>query len=237
MKKIYKEFKLSTVSLKNASTVKLIIALITIGGLYAYISMPREAFPDVAAPEVFVSTPYPGNSAEDIENLITRPLEKEFKKINGIDEIKSTSKSGYSSIDVKFNFDVDPDKALADVKDKIDDAMGKKEWPTDLPQDPMAMKLDISELKPIMNVNISGDYTPEKLKEFAEYLQDKIEQLPQISAADIRGVQDKEVEVAVDLNKMISRNISFGSIEQAIQNENLTISAGDLKENGVRRNV
>lgn len=237
MKKIYKEFKLSTVSLKNASTVKLIIALITIGGLYAYISMPREAFPDVAAPEVFVSTPYPGNSAEDIENLITRPLEKEFKKINGIDEIKSTSKSGYSSIDVKFNFDVDPDKALADVKDKIDDAMGKKEWPTDLPQDPMAMKLDISELKPIMNVNISGDYTPEKLKEFAEFLQDKIEQLPQISAADIRGVQDKEVEVAVDLNKMISRNISFGSIEQAIQNENLTISAGDLKENGVRRNV
>jgi len=237
MKKIYKSFALSTGALKNANTVKLIIALLTFGGLFAYISMPREAFPDVAAPEVFVTTPYPGNSAEDIENLITRPLETEFKKIKGIDEIKSTSKAGFSSIDVKFTFDVDPDKALSDVKDKIDEAMGDKEWPKDLPQDPKSMKLDISELKPIMNVNISGDYTPDRLKKFAEYLQDKIEQLPQISAADIRGVQDKEVEVAVDLNQMISRNISFGNIERAIKNENLTISAGDIKEGGIRRNV
>jgi multidrug efflux pump subunit AcrB len=237
MKKIYKQFGLSTGALKNVNTVKLLIALLTIGGLYSYLNMPREAFPDVAAPEVFVTTPYPGNSAEDIENLITRPLETEFKKISGIDEIKSTSKAGFSSIDVKFTFDVDPDKALADVKDKIDDAMGDKEWPSDLPQDPKAMKLDFSELKPIMNVNISGDYKAEKLKKFAEYLQDKIEQLPQISAADIRGVQDKEVEISVDLNQMVSRNISFNNIEQAVKNENLTISAGDIKEGGIRRNV
>jgi len=237
MKKIYKEFGLSTAALKNANTVKLIIALLTIGGLYAYVNMPREAFPDVAAPEVFVTTPYPGNSAEDIENLITRPLETEFKKIEGIDEIKSTSEAGFSSIDIKFTFDVDPDKALSDVKDKIDEAMGDQEWPTDLPQDPKAIKLDFSELKPIMNVNISGDYTADRLKKFAEYLQDEIEQLPQISAADIRGVQDKEVEVAVDLNNMLSRNINFTNIEEAIKNENLTISAGDIKEGGIRRNV
>ncbi len=237
MKKLYKQFSLSTASLKNSNTVKLVIALLSMGGLYAYLHMPREAFPDVAAPEVFVTTPYPGNSAEDVENLITRPLETEFKKIKGIDEIKSTSKAGFSSIDVKFTFDVDPDKALADVKDKIDVAKGDKEWPKDLPQDPGAMKLDFSELKPIMNVNISGDYTPEKLKKFAEYLQDQIEQLPQISAADIRGVQDKEVEIAVDLNQMISRNISFNNLEQAIKNENLTISAGDIKEGGIRRNL
>ncbi len=237
MKKLHKTFALSTAALKNDNTVKLVILLLTIGGLFSYIKMPREAFPDVAAPEVFVTTPYPGNSAEDIESLITRPLEKEFKKISGIDEIKSTSKSGFSSIDVKFTFDVDPDKALEDVKDKIDDAMGDRDWPKDLPQNPHAMKLDFSELKPIMNVNISGDYTASKLKKFAEYLQDKIEQLPQISAADIRGVQDKEVEVAVDLNEMLSRDISFNNIERTIKNENLTISAGDLKENGVRRNV
>jgi len=237
MKKLYKQFALSTAALKNANTVKLVIALLTIGGLMSYISMPREAFPDVAAPEVFVTTPYPGNSAEDIENLVTRPLETEFKKIKGIDEIKSTSKAGFSSIDVKFTFDVDPDQALADVKDKIDDAMGNKEWPNDLPQDPHAMKLDFSELKPIMNVNISGDYPAGELKKYAEYLQDKIEQLPQISAADIRGVQDKEVEIAVDLNQMISRNISFNNIEQAVKNENLTISAGDIKEGGISRNV
>ena len=236
-KKIYKQFSLSTLALKNDNTVKLIIALLTIGGLLSYINMPREAFPDVAAPEVFITTPYPGNSAEDIENLITRPLETEFKKITGVDEIKSTSKSGFSSIDVKFTFDIDPDKALEDVKDKIDDAMGDVDWPKDLPRNPRAMKLDFSELKPIMNVNISGDFTSQKLKKFAEYLQDKIEQLPQISAADIRGVQDKEVEIAVDLNEMVARNISFNSIEQSIRNENMTISAGDIKEGGIRRNV
>ncbi len=237
MKKLYKTFGISTLSLKNDNTVKLIIFLLTVGGLYSYLSMPRAALPDVAAPEVFVSTPYPGNSAEDIENLITIPLEKEFKKIRGIDEIKSTSKAGFSSIDVKFTFDVDPDKALEDVKDKIDDVMGDRDWPKDLPQNPRAMKLDFSEMRPIMNVNISGDYSPSQLKKYAEFLQDKIEQLPQISAADIRGVQDKEVEVSVDLNEMLSRNISFGNIERAIKNENLTISAGDIKENGVRRNV
>ena len=237
MKKLYKTFGISTLSLKNDNTVKLIILLLAVGGLVSYLGMPRAALPDVAAPEVFVSTPYPGNSAEDIENLITIPLEKEFKKISGIDEIKSTSKAGFSSIDVKFIFDVDPDKALDDIKDKIDDVIGDRDWPKDLPQNPRAMKLDFSEMRPIMNVNISGDYTPSKLKKFAEFLQDKIEQLPQISAADIRGVQDKEVEVAVDLNEMLSRNISFGNIERAIKNENLTISAGDIKENGVRRNV
>ncbi len=237
MKKIYKQFALSTASLKNANTVKLIIVLLSIGGLYAYLSMPREAFPDVAAPEVFITTPYPGNSAEDVENLITAPLETEFKKIKGIDEIKSTSKSGFSSIDIKFTFDIDPDQALSDVKDKIDIVKGDPEWPADLPQDPVAVKLDFSELKPIMNINISGDYTADELKKYAEYLQDQIEQLPQISAADIRGVQDKEVEIAVDLNQMISRNISFGNIEQAVVNENLTISAGDVKEGGIRRNL
>ncbi len=236
-KQIYKEFLLSTAALKNSNTVKVIIALLTFGGLFAYINMPREAFPDVAAPEVFVSTPYPGNSAEDIESLITNPLEKEFKKISGIDEIKSTSQAGFSSIDVKFTFDVDPDKALSDIKDKIDDAMGKPEWPKDLPQNPKAKKLDFSEMKPIMNINIAGDFPQDELKKYAEYLQDKIEQLPQISAADIRGAQDKEVEVAVDLNQMLARNISFSNIEQSIRNENLTISAGEIKEGGIRRNV
>jgi len=237
MKKIYKHFGLSTLALKNKNTVLLLTILLTIGGFYSYVNMSRESFPDVASPEVFVSTPYPGNSSEDVENLITRPLELEFNKIDGIDEIKSTSKSGFSSIDIKFTFDVDPDKALSDVKDKIDIVTGDKEWPTDLPQDPSAMKLDLSELKPIMNINLSGDFPPEKLKEYAEYLKEKIETLPQISAANIRGVQDKEVEISVDLNKMLSRNISFNNIEEAVKYENLTMSAGDIKEGGVNRNL
>ncbi len=237
MKKIYKTFGLTEWALKNESTVKVIIAILTIGGLLAYVGMPRESFPDVAQPEVFVTTPYPGNSAEDIENLISHPLELEFKTIKGVDEIKSVSKPGFSSIDIKFLSNVDPDKALADVKDKIDEVTADKDWPSDIPSDPKAMKMDLSELKPIMNVNISGNYSPQELKKFAEYLQDKIEQLPEISAADIRGVQDREVEVAVDLNEMVSRNINFQNIENAIKNNNLSISAGDIKEGGVKRSL
>ncbi len=237
MKKIYKTFGITEWALKNESTVKVIIALLTVGGLMAYIGMPRESFPDVAQPEVFVTTPYPGNSAEDIENLITHPLELELKKIKGVDEIKSISKPGFSSIDIKFLSHVDPDKALDDVKDKIDEVTADKDWPSDVPSDPKAVKMDLSELKPIMNINISGNYSSAELKKFAEYLQDKIEQLPEISAADIRGVQDREVEVAVDLNEMISRNINFQNIENAIKNNNLNVSAGEIKEGGVKRNL
>ncbi len=237
MKKIYKTFGLTNWALKNYNTVKLLIGIIAVGGLIAYIGLPRESFPTVSAPEVFVSTPYPGNTPQDIESLITRPLELEIKKIKGVDEITSVSSSGFSSIDVKFKFDVDPDKALADVKDKIDDVTAGKDWPSDVPSDPKAIKLDFSEMMPIMNINISGDYPPDKLKKMAETLQDEIEQLPQISSADIRGVQDKEVEVAVDLNEMIARNITFNNITRAIKNENLNISAGEIKEGTVKRHV
>jgi len=236
-KKIFKEFPLTNFALRSYNTVKVLIAILTIGGLAAYISMPRESLPNVASPEVFVSTPYPGNSAEDIEALITRPLELELKKITGVDEIKSTSKNGFSSIDVKFHYEVDPDKALADVKDKIDDVIATKDWPSDVPSNPKAIKLNFSEMMPIMNINISGDYKPSELKKWAEILQDRIEQLPEISAADIRGVQDKEVEVAVDLNEMIARNVNFQNIETAIKNNNLNVSAGDVVEDGIRRNL
>ncbi len=236
-KKIFKEFGLTNFALRSYNTVKVLIAILFIGGLMAYIDMPRESLPTVAAPEVFISTPYPGNSAEDIESLITRPLELELKKISGVDEIKSTSKSGFSSIDIKFHTDVNPDKALSDVKDKIDDVTADKEWPSDVPSKPKAMKLDFSEMLPIMNINISGNYKPSDLKKWAEILQDKIEQLPEISAADIRGIQEKEVEVAVDLNEMISRNINFHNIENAIKNNNLNISAGEITEDGIKRNI
>jgi len=237
MKKIFKEFGLTNWALKNYNTVKVLMLILIVGGTYAYIDMPRESFPDVASPEVFVTTPYPGNSAEDVENLITHPLELEFKKIKGVDEITSTSTAGFSSIDIKFKFDKDPDEALADVKDKIDEVTASSEWPNDVPADPKAFKLDFSEMKPIMNVNISGNYPSDELERYAEMLQDEIEQLPQISAADIRGVQDKEVEVAVDLNEMLSRNISFQNIEMAIKNNNLNVSAGEIKEGDVRRNL
>jgi len=220
MSKVLKEFKLSTWSINNKMTVFVIIGMIFLAGIFSYQSMPREAFPEIVVPEIFVSTAYPGNSAIDIEKLITRPLEKEINGISGVDEITSTSIEGFSSIKITFDFSVTPTEALRKVKDKVDAAKSDKDFPKDLPSDPTVKELNFAELMPIMNINLSGDFSMDELKEFGEYLEDEIEKVPEISKVEIRGIQ-----------------ISFNDIAQAIQNENMTVSGGDLLENGLRRNV
>jgi len=232
-----KEFKISTWSIYNKMTVFVIIAMIFIAGIFSYTSMPREAFPEIVVPEIYVSTPYPGNSALDIEKLVTRPLEKEINGISGVDEIISTSIEGFSTIQVKFDFSMSPTEALRKVKDKVDAATSDKDFPKDLPADPNVQELNFAELMPIMNINLSGDFSMDQLKEYGEYLEEEIEKVPEISKVDIRGIQDKEIEISVDLYKMETSQISFNDIALAIQNENMTVSGGDLLENGIRRNV
>lgn len=232
-----KEFKISTWSIHNKMTVYVIIVMIFVAGIFSYVNMPREAFPEIVVPEIYVSTPYPGNSALDIEKLITRPLEKEINGISGVDDIISTSIEGFSTIQVKFDFSTTPTEALRKVKDKVDAATSDKDFPKDLPADPNVQELNFAELMPIMNINLSGDFSMDKLKEFGEYLEEEIEKVPEISKVDIRGIQDKEVEISVDLYKMETSKISFNDIAMAIQNENMTVSGGDLLENGIRRNV
>jgi len=232
-----REFSLSTASINNRMTVIVITVIMVIAGLVAYINMPRESFPEVVIPQIYVGTPYPGNSPVDIEKLITRPLEKEIGSISGIDKMTSTSVEGYSTIFIEFDFSVTPDEALRKVKDKVDVAMGDPEFPRDLPADPNVFEMNISELTPVMNINLSGDFSIDQLNEYAEYLEDRIEKLGEITEVDIRGVQDKELKVNVDLFKMQSNEINFNDIAGAIQNENVTISAGNMLEGGMRRTV
>ena len=235
--KKFKEFKLSSWAISNKSTVAVITFIVVLGGLLSYISMPRENFPEIIVPQIYVATPYPGNSALDVEKLITKRLEKEINAITGIDKITSNSIQGYSSIKVEFNFDITPSEALLKVKDRVDIAMADKDFPKDLPSEPSVTEVNFSELKPIMNINISGDFSMDQLKDYAEYLEDEIESLTEISGVDIRGVQEKELEVAIDLYKMQASKISFTDIENAIAFENQSISSGDILEDGTRRNV
>ncbi len=234
---ILKEFKLSSWSIRNKMTVYVLIFIILLAGLTSYLGMPREAFPEVSAPEIYITTPYPGNSALDIEKLLTRPMEKKINGISEVDDILSNSLEGYSTIDVKFDFSVTPDQALRKVKDKVDEAKADKNFPKDLPADPNVFKLNFAEMMPIMNINLSGNFSMDQLKKYADYLQDKIEALPEISEVDIRGVQDKEMEVSLNLHKMELLKLNFNDIATAIKNENVTISAGELKEGGMVRNV
>jgi len=233
-KLLIRDFKITTLALKNKNTVYLIAILLLVFGVISYVTMPKELFPEINFPTVFVQTVYPGNSPEDIENLITRPLENELQTVKGIKTLKSNSLQDFSMVFVEFNTNVDIKSALLDVKDAIDKA--KSKLPTDMISDPTAMNFDFNSL-PILNVNLSGDYSIVQLKNFAEYLKDEIERVNEISKVDISGVDDRKILVEVDLPKMEALGISFTSIENIMRMENMSMSGGEVKIGKTRRSV
>jgi multidrug efflux pump subunit AcrB len=233
-KKTQREFKLTTAALKNRNTIFLLTAVIIIFGTISYRNLPKELFPEIVLPTVLVNTIYPGNPPLDIENLITRPIEKEVESVKGIKEIRSTSTQDASLIFVEFNTDVDIKTALQDVKDAVDKA--KSELPNDLLLDPSVEDIDFSEF-PIININLSGDYSIEELKGYAEYLEDRIESVGEISKVEIRGVDEREIKVNVDLLKLEAYELTFDDLEFAIAQENVSISGGEIKLGDTRRSV
>lgn len=233
-KQIIREFGLSSLSINNRTSVIIITFIIVIMGLYSYLTIPKESFPEVVIPTIYVGTPYPGNSPIDMENLITRPIEKELKSISGIKDITSTSVQDYSTIIVEFNPEEDIPKALQDVKDAVDRA--KSELPTDLDSDPNVMDIDLTEM-PILYINISGDYSINELKTYAEYLEDEIEKLREVSKCEIKGALDREIRVDADIHKMEAVEVSFQDISDAIAAENVTLSGGNILTNEFRRSL
>jgi multidrug efflux pump len=222
---VIREFKLTTASLKNKNTIFLITFLFAVFGIFSYRSLPKELFPDVVIPTIMVQTFYPGNPPIDIENLITRPLENEINTVTGIKKLSSSSTQDNSSIFVEFQTDIDIKSALQDVKDAVDRV--KADLPGDLPADPMVMDIDFSEF-PIINVNLSGDFSLHELKRFADYLEEEIEAITEISKVDITGIDEREIQINVDPVRMNALELSFQDIEGAIAQENLSIAGGSL---------
>ncbi|RPA67816.1 efflux RND transporter permease subunit [Cyclobacteriaceae bacterium YHN15] len=231
-KGVIREFGLSSLSVDNQISVVILVLIITVLGLLAYRTMPKESFPEIVIPTVYVGTAYPGNSPVDMENLITRPIEKELKSINNVKSIKSTSVQDFSSIVVEFNPGVEISKAIQDVKDAVDKS--KSELPTDLDQDPDVIEINTSDF-PIMNINLSGNYTEEELKKYGEFLEDEIEKLPEISKAELRGTIEREIRIDADIYKMEAMGVSFGDISDAVSQENVTISGGNILAGEFRR--
>lgn len=238
-KNINKEFKLSSWAIDNPSVVYVMIGIFFFLGLSAYFDMPREDFPEIKETKIYISTPYPGNTAEDIERLITDPLEDKLKNISNVVEITSTSQEDYAIITVEFDEDISVEAAKQKVKDEVDSEKSSEDWPTfnGAKVEPNVFDLNLSEEIAIMNINLTGDYPVERLKAYGEYLEDRIEDLPQIKKVDIRGAQEKEVEIAVDVYKMMASQVSFNDILQAIGNGNMTLSAGNLVNSGQRRTI
>lgn len=238
-KNINKEFRLSSWAINNKTTIYVMMLIILLSGISAYFSMPRENFPEIKETKIYISSIYPGNTAEDVEKLITTPLEDVLKTISNVVEITSTSQEDVSMIIVEFDEDIEVELAKQKVKDEIETEISGEDWPTfnGAKVDPNVFDLSMSEEMPILNINISGDYPVKKLKEYGEYLEDEIENLSEIKQVDIRGAQEREVEVAVDIYKMMAAKISFQDVIGAINNGNVTMSAGNFITSGQRRTI
>jgi len=234
--KKFKEFKPTSWAIDNRTAVYIIAILISVYGLMKFNSMPKEQFPDIVVPTISVATVYVGNSPKDIENLVTRPIEKQLKGISGakVNKIQSTSQADYSLIVVEFDTDVKTDLAKQKVKDAIDKA--RADLPTDLTKEPDVQEFAFSEM-PIMFVNVSGDYEGIKLKEYADKMQDKFEALGEVTRAEIVGAPEREIQVNVDPYKMTAARVSFMDVENAISRENNDITGGLIEVGNMKRTV
>ena len=231
---VIREFGLSSLAVNNSTSVFLLTAIIVVAGALTYLGLSKEQYPEISLPTVYVNTIYPGNSPVDIENLITRPLEKKIKPVKGIKEIKSTSVQDVSAIVIQFNEDVKVKEALQEVKDAVDEA--KKDLPSDLDNDPQVQEIDFSEI-PIMVVNLSGEFEIDKLKEYAEWLEDRVDPLSEVSKVQITGAVEREIQINADPFRMSSLKVTFDDIQGAIGRENMTMSGGDILTNGYRRSL
>jgi multidrug efflux pump subunit AcrB len=233
---VKKRFRPTEWAVDNKTAIYIIAILITLYGLIKFNSMPKEQFPDIVVPTISVTTVYAGNSPKDIENLVTRPIEKQLKGISGakVNKIQSTSQADYSLIIVEFDTDVKTDLAKQKVKDAIDKA--KTDLPNDLTSQPNAQEFAFSEM-PILFVNISGDYDGMKLKQYADKMQDKFEELTEVTRAEIVGAPEREIQVNVDPYKMTAARVSFTDIENAISRENHDITGGLIEVGNMKRTL
>jgi len=234
MKNNFKEFIATSWAIDNKTSIYVLAVFITLLGFSSYNSIPKEQFPEIVIPTILVNTVYPGTSPEDMENLVTRPIEKQLKGIAGVKKITSNSLQDFSSIAIEFTTDIAVPEAKQRVKDAVDKS--KSDLPNTLLTDPGVMDIDFSEI-PIMFIQISGNYDLDELKKFAEVAQDRIESLNEITRVDIVGALEREIQINVDMYKAQAASVTLTDIDRAIASENLTISAGNISTFGMKRSI
>lgn len=229
-----KEFKISTWAINNKTSIYVFTFFLCLTGWVAYEKLPKEQFPEIAFPQLIVSTIYPGTSPTDVENLVTKHIEKQMKSLEGVKKVTSSSVQGYSSVIIEFTTDVEMTDARQRVKDAVDNS--KKDLPQDLLDDPQIIELDASQF-PIMNINLSGPYDLQLIKKYADDIQDDIEAMKEIRRVDMAGDEKREIQINVDKLRMEEANVTMGDIERAVAYENMTISGGEVRMNEVKRSI
>jgi multidrug efflux pump subunit AcrB len=230
----FKEFKPTSWSIDNKTSIYILALFISLAGIISYNNLPKEKFPDIVIPTIIVQTVYPGSSPTDIENLITKPIEKKIKSISGVKKLKSMNVQDFSVITVEFETNVKVDEAKRKVKDEVDKA--RTDLPTDLKSDPAVVEVNFSDL-PVMYINISGDYALQSLKKYAELAKDKIESLPSVTRVDMVGALDREIQVNLDLTAIGAAGITMDDVSRAIQYENMRISGGNIDLDNMQRSL
>ena len=216
--------KVTDIAIKNRIAVVVLTALLVVGGLYSYITIPKEAQPQIEFATIVITTIYPGASPDDIESIITQEVEREVASINGIDELRSTSTEGVSTVIVEFLPDVDVDNAAQEVREKVD--IAKAEFPTEV-EEPIVSEIDASEF-PIMTINLAANYSLARLRDAAEDLQDGIEGVAGVLEVDLIGGLEREVQINVDLNALQGYGLAFNDLISTIQSENTNIPGGSI---------
>jgi multidrug efflux pump len=216
--------KITDLSIKYRTSILVLTVLLALGGLLAYLAIPKESSPSIEVPNIVVTTIYPGASPDDVESLITQPIEEEIQGVTGIKEIRSTSTEGVSSIIIEFNPDVAMDDAYQKVRDRV--GIARPELPSDV-EEPIVSEIDISEF-PIMTINLAADYSLTRLKEVGEDLQDRLETIPSVLEVDLVGGLEQEVQINVDLNALQGYNLDFEDVIATIRQENANIPGGSV---------
>lgn len=212
-------------ALRRQATVLTLLVILVIIGVYSYLNLPREAYPDITIPYVFVTTTYEGVAPEDMEKLITMPIERKLKGLSGVEEIRASSAEGLSTVAVKFLPTEDIDDALQKVRVKVDQA--KADLPADLEHEPVVKEVNFSDI-PVIRVVLSGPYSLARLKSWAEDLKDQIETIPGVLNVLESGGLEREIRVEFDLDRIRAYNVPFSSLIQAVTQGNVNMPGGDM---------
>ncbi len=217
--------KITETALKFNTTVYVLLIFIILVGMFSYRALPLESSPEVKIPFMLISTVYPGVSPEDMERLVTNVIERELKDLRDVKEMTSSSSESVSVVTIEFESSVDLDLAYQKVRDKVGKA--ERSLPADV-EEPEIIEINISDF-PMMLVNVSGEYELEELKNVAEGLKDKIEQIPGVLGVDLAGGRDREIQVYLDSAKMEHYGLGVGNVISRIQQEHRTTPAGNLQ--------
>lgn len=212
-------------ALVHKRTMTLLFLLLLTSGLSAWLSIPKEADPDIVIPYIYVSIPHPGISPEDAERMLVRPMENELKAIPGVKEMTAKAGHGHASVTLEFVAGFDPDKALADVRDKVN--LAKAELP-DETREPTVHPITLADENPVITISLSGPVPQRALIELGRHLQDKIEGLREVLEVELGGDRRDQLEVVLDPLAMESYGLDQEDIYSLVSRNNQLIAAGSL---------